>query len=227
MKEDYLWDKTGSDAEIEELENSLKAFRSKNTAAPDLPQKTFALDKTSMQNAQPRRFSLRFAFAAFACVAFVITSFGIFQVLNFSEQDFAKNSDDKSVNEPKAKSSTDSEIKPILKDEVVKQAIAEKTTKPIIVKETTKRNIQTQPQIIKTRKRVKRTHKTKFVAKRIRRKSKSTKPKIETVKLTKEEKDAYDQLMQALSITGTQMKIVQEGINGVKEEKTAVKKDSR
>ena len=32
MNEEYLWNKTGGDAEIEELENALKAFSYKQTA---------------------------------------------------------------------------------------------------------------------------------------------------------------------------------------------------
>ena len=39
MKEDYLWNKTGADAEIERLENALKAFRYQETAPPELPAK--------------------------------------------------------------------------------------------------------------------------------------------------------------------------------------------
>ncbi len=36
MKEDYLWDKTGENHEIERLENALKMFRYKETAPPSL-----------------------------------------------------------------------------------------------------------------------------------------------------------------------------------------------
>ena len=42
MKEDYLWDKTGSDPEIEKLENALKAFRYQETAPPELPAKNYS-----------------------------------------------------------------------------------------------------------------------------------------------------------------------------------------
>ena len=41
MNEEYLWNKTGSDAEIEGLENALKAFSYKQTAPPELPAKGF------------------------------------------------------------------------------------------------------------------------------------------------------------------------------------------
>ena len=39
MNEDYLWDKTGEDPEIEKLENALQVFRYKETAPPALPAK--------------------------------------------------------------------------------------------------------------------------------------------------------------------------------------------
>ena len=45
MKEDYLWDKTGSDAEIENLENVLKAFRQTDDAPPEIPAKIFTPDE--------------------------------------------------------------------------------------------------------------------------------------------------------------------------------------
>jgi hypothetical protein len=37
MKEDYLWDKSGKDPEIEKLENALAVFRYKETKPPALP----------------------------------------------------------------------------------------------------------------------------------------------------------------------------------------------
>ena len=39
MKEDYLWDKTGEDAEIARLENALQAFRYTETRRPNFPKK--------------------------------------------------------------------------------------------------------------------------------------------------------------------------------------------
>ena len=48
MKEDYLWNKTGSDAGIEQLEKTLAPFRFKATEPPALPAKVLALpDKRS------------------------------------------------------------------------------------------------------------------------------------------------------------------------------------
>src|SRR4028118_1783973 len=71
MKQDYLWDKTGADPEIENLENALAVFRYKETAPPALPAKIIPFKKES-----PRR-SFRFAYAVAACTAFVMIGLGV------------------------------------------------------------------------------------------------------------------------------------------------------
>ena len=69
MKEDYLWDKSGENAEIQGLENALKAFRFEESAPPVLPQKVFVVEKE-----EPRRwFRFGFAFAAFAAALMVVS----------------------------------------------------------------------------------------------------------------------------------------------------------
>jgi preprotein translocase subunit SecF len=81
MKNDYLWDKTGEDKEIEQMENALKAFRYQSAAPPILPVKT-------LQTKQRQGFNLfpyfgRFAFAGMAGLLIAIVSLGIwFQNLN-------------------------------------------------------------------------------------------------------------------------------------------------
>jgi hypothetical protein len=68
MKEDYLWDKTGEDAEIEQLENALMAFRYTETAPPELPAKVFEIKKE-----KPRRFfQFGFAFASVVVILFAV-----------------------------------------------------------------------------------------------------------------------------------------------------------
>ncbi len=56
--------------------------------------------------------------------------------------------------------------------------------------------------------------------------AKNLKVKKPTVRLSKEEKYAYDQLMLALSITSSKLKLVKDKIEGI-EEQTAVLKDGR
>ena len=64
MNEQYLWDKTGSDAEIEGLENALRVFRYRPFKPPELPAKVM----TSVE--PPRRNWFRLGFAvAFAAAA--------------------------------------------------------------------------------------------------------------------------------------------------------------
>ncbi len=64
MKEDYLWNKTGNDPEIEKLENALKAFRYQETAPPALPAKIIPFETKTSRGF----FRLAFAFTAFATV---------------------------------------------------------------------------------------------------------------------------------------------------------------
>lgn len=69
MKEDYLWEKTGSDPAIEKLESTLRAFSYEESAQPVLPVAIVP---------QRRSFMLRFAPLAFAMagLAFVAVVWG-------------------------------------------------------------------------------------------------------------------------------------------------------
>lgn len=213
MKEDYLWNKKGSDSEIENLENTLKAFRQKDLTPPELPAKTFVVDKKNVQNESPRRF-FQFAFAGFASLALVIISLGAFQILNSNDQTLSQNT-----------SKQDSDKETILETPVTAQKTEDNKTKNQTIEpkfETAKFTPKPKP-----KKRVKiKAKRNKFVAKKALRKVRRNKPKVETVTLTKEEKDAYDQLMRALAITGSQMRIVQEKIKG-EQPNTTAKKDGR
>ena len=81
MKEDYLWNKTGSaDPEIERLENALAVFRYVETEPPALPAKIIPFERKT-----PGSF-FRLAFAFAACAAFVIISLGVW--LQFSNKNF-------------------------------------------------------------------------------------------------------------------------------------------
>ena len=71
MKEDYLWDKTGENAEIEMLENALQAFRYQETAPPALPAKVLPFKKE-----HSRKF-FHFAMVAAACLGFGLFALGV------------------------------------------------------------------------------------------------------------------------------------------------------
>lgn len=194
MKEDYLWDKTGENAEIERLENALKAFRYAETAPPALPRQVFEIEPE-----KPRRFfRLGFAFAAFAAVA--VISFAVwFQLANNKI--------------PVAQSVAATNAPPKSADQLADESVYQTPEIPAVkVVEKTRRFSQSQSvrirrnaaPIIRPDKTVRRDIKVKELN--------------ET--LTAEEKYAYDQLMLALSITGSKLKIVKDKVDGI-EEKTA------
>ncbi|HEY0429148.1 MAG TPA: hypothetical protein VGC76_15315 [Pyrinomonadaceae bacterium] len=179
-KEDYLWDKTGSDPEIERLENALAVFRYKETAPPELPAKVLPFTKK-----ENTRSFFRFAYAA-ACVAFVAIALGVwFQISN--------------------KKPVVAEIRTEFAAPVIENKIAD----VVPVKDTEQSNVAAPKQFInrKAVKIQKAVYKNNLAAREI-------KVKSATVALSKEEKYAYDQLMLALSITSSKLKLVSDKIEG-------------
>lgn len=194
MKEDYLWDKIGDDAEIEQLENALAAFRYQETAPPALPQKVFTLEKPPRRNF----FRLAFGFAAFASVLIVLS------VVRFQFSDDKTPAIVETVSETNAvkraeKTADESFIPP---REIVD---------PVIPIEKNQSSVA--PKIVKVR------QQSATVARRRAKPEARIKKFIEPEEpLTKEEQYAYDQLMLALTITGSKLKIVQDKINGIEQE---------
>lgn len=198
MNEEYLWNKTGEDAEIEKLENALKAFRYQETAPPALPAKQLIFEEKP-----PRRRWFPFVFA-FASSALILLAFVFLFDVSTKQVKEAKNSNENAA--PKLEEKTTAEI----------SVEAPKIT-PIEKVETAKTTVQ-----LKTVKVRQTVQLTKSATKTIARKTETKKP---SVKLTDEEKYAYDQLMLALSITGSKLKIVQDKIQNVDE--TSVSKTER
>ena len=190
MTEDYLWDKTGEDAEIARLENALQAFRYTETAPPELPQKVFAVVPKT-----PRRF-FRFGFA-FAAFASLIIIFSVVW-LQFNKSELPANESVAAINPPKK------EVK--FTDELIDRT---PENLPVKIKQTTNRFVKTNA--VKTRR-------ITAPNKAFQRNIKAQSP---TEPLTAEEKYAYDQLMLALSVTSSSLKIVKEKVTGI-EDKTAV-----
>jgi hypothetical protein len=198
MSEDYLWNKTGGDAEIEKLENALKAFRFRETAPPAIPAETFVLEK------KPARkfFDFRFAFAFASGAAAILILLGVwFQFTN----DRTANLDTLSAANPPTP--INSEIPRDAAESNPENQIAEPIRQS---PQTFKRSV------VKTR----RTVPANF--KHSRAVSKNNKIKDSTVALTKEEKYAYEQLMLALSITGSKLKIVRDKANNIEEQNAAL-----
>lgn len=196
MKEDYLWDKTGEDAEIEKLENALQVFRYKETAPPELPAKILPF---RTETASRRTFPS--VLAAAACLVFGIVALGVWlQILrhNIVEtgEDLSKTNETRNeVILPQAATTAKNDDLPIQKVENSKQPAQQKFAEA------------RQDTLTNMRRKEPRAQKIKAV-----------KP---PVRLTKEEKYAYDQLMLALSITGSKFKLVKDKVEGI-EEKNAV-----
>jgi hypothetical protein len=82
MNDEYLWNKTGTDAEIEELENELKAFRFQPSEPPALSTKVLALPERRSFSF----FKLGFAVAFAAAVIVVISLIWLRTPVNHSEK---------------------------------------------------------------------------------------------------------------------------------------------
>ena len=199
MKEDYLWDKTGEDPEIQRLENALQVFRYKETAPPTLPAKIIPFERKT-----PRKF-FRLAFAFAACAAFVIVSLGVWLQISSEKIEIAKDSTETTA--PQVSEKVSDEIPAKKPDDL----IVEKVEAP---KQSVERNVM----------------KVKKPVPAIARQNNLIAQKVEvkkpTVKLTKEEKFAYSQLMLALSITSSKFKLVKDKVEGV-EEQNAIRKNGR
>ncbi len=211
MKEDYLWDKTGGDFDIEQLENTLQAFRYQETAPPGLPAKIIPFE------AKPSRrlFKLTFAFALFAAIA--VVCFSAWFYFPNVKTEIAKDS-------PKI-------ISPPNVENTVKEIPLEKTTNLMIENtETPKNSIKKEvvkikkfvPQVVRPNKPEAREAAIKNAEDLIANKQAEKPP----VKLTKEETYAYNQLMLALSITSSKLKIVTDKLEGI-EEQNAVRVNER
>lgn len=187
LKEDYLWDKSGTDAEIEKLENALSEFRYQETPAPVIiPERVF----TVAEKPKRRFFNFSHAFSFASCAAFVLILLGVwFQVSNQNTENISDLS------------------KPITPE--TKIVLPEEKERNIVKIENTP-NSETKPLFIKAKnpnaERKIAPQKTLFIRR------KGEKPKAETLKLTEEEKYAYDQLMLALSITSSKLNLVKEKV---------------
>ncbi len=199
MKEDYLWDKTGADPEIERLENALAVFRYRETAPPALPANIIPFERET-----PRRFfRLSLAFASFA--AMLIVCSGVWFQSSNRKTEFANNSPGiiaSPIEENLSKRFPTVEPAKLIagKIESPKQSIERKAVKIRVVAPVN-------------------NHRNNLIARKVE-------VKESPVKLTKEETYAYNQLMLALSITGSKLKLVKDKIDGI-EEKTAVSENER
>ena len=192
MKEDYLWDKTGEDPEIQRLENALRMFRYTEAAPPALPAKIIPFERKTS-----RKF-FRLAFASAACAAFVIVSLGVWLQISSEKIEVATDSTETIAPQVGKK---------------VSDEIADEKPDNLIVKKVKIPKQSAEQKVVKVRKLVPSSvRQNKTIAQNVE-------VKRSAVKLTKEEKYAYNQLMLALSITSSKLKLVEEKIYGVEETK--------
>ncbi|MEK7725085.1 MAG: hypothetical protein AAB336_12090, partial [Acidobacteriota bacterium] len=184
------------DKEIERMENALKGFRFQPTAPPILP-------VNILQSEEKPKFGFfanyfKFAMAGFACLAILLAGFGIFLRVSNNEIEDVADLSKPIVTPIKLGNPVEPKvIDPIIKPPAIGQNIVKKINQPNPVS-------------------VPRTTKLVF---------RKTEPKVKPmkeIKLTTEEKFAYEQLMLALSITGKQLKEVKDKANSV-EDSTAIK----
>ena len=186
MNQDYLWDKTGDDAEIKGLEEALSVFRYQETAAPMMR----VAEPIPLVRPERRwRFSFGFAFAGSAVLAVILI--GIW--LQFS-----------SVQQPPAPAvAITSEPQPAPQNVDLQRS---GNTSEITVNNVDNTEFTAVPTKTVFRRRVKAPG--HMVSTKVS--SRKNRP----VKFTNEEKYAYGQLMLALSITGSKLKMVRDTING-------------
>ena len=190
MNEEYLWNKTGTDAEVEGLERALGSFSYKPTAPPELPAKTFAAVPTPRHSFWRLGVAFASGMAAAAVVLvlwFLLPTRGV-----LVPTESARTAQFPTPAPPRA------EITPLRSAEPNGSA----PTQTII-----KANYITHPAV----------RKEAAVAVR-------SKEKAPPVKLTDEEKYAYGQLMLALSITESKLKIVRDTVAGNENTRSVVEK---
>lgn len=218
MKEDYLWDKTGADPEIEMLENALQAFRYRETALPVLP---VLPAKVVPLKREPFYKGFRFALAAAACLTFGVLAFGVwFQILKSNIAD-SQASATATQNQDGAALPTTTATADLKAPAIDTAAV--KNPNELPRERTGNFKQSSEPKFNKVH------HAFPVNARRQETKAQNnpaTKPEDALIRLTKEERYAYNQLMLALSITSSKLKMVKDKVEGL-EEKNAVLKNGQ
>jgi hypothetical protein len=190
MNDEYLWNKTGSDTEIEGLESALSAFRYHETAVPRMPVRALSLPEKRLKGFL--RFGFAFAFAA-AAVVVLSGAWFLFSSKTTVGQD--------------AVGAIQLQNEPLADVADFNTLLTVNIAQP-----------KADQQLVKTR----HTNRAEVrTVKAIARKSPNEHP---PVTLTAEEKYAYDQLMLALSITSSKLRIVKDKVSQIDEQNAIVEK---
>jgi hypothetical protein len=183
MKHDYLWDKTGGDAEIEGLENLLSGLKYELAAPPRLP-----VGEVLNASAKTPWWKFSIAFAVPACLLLAV-AVGFWTMRLRDDPTASLAASDKPAFAANADPSS-TEVSPEAR-RTAPQPERHEVAKPL-------KTIFTQ----RTRSNDVRPVRSKYRQK---------KQRFET--LTSEERFAYDQLKLALSITGAKLKVVSDTVN--------------
>jgi hypothetical protein len=187
---DYLWNKEGHDPEVEALEKTLSVFTEPSSLPPRIPKESAAR--------QPRFWNIfRLAVAApvLAAVVSAMVWFGI---------------------EPPNEGRETSAGKPASEfgSKVEALAAAAKNDAPVDAVQNAKINAPVR-RVVRNRSPLKVNRRKR--SKRLNHRMLATKPNSPAkVHLTKEEEYAYSQLMKALAITSSKLRLVRDKVDGVK-----------
>jgi hypothetical protein len=175
MKEDYLWDRTGSDTEIERLESLMSGLAFRPAEPPELPAREFVLEPA--RRGWLFRLGPGFGTAAAACLLLIA-------VIALQQNGL-----------PVATVNENVPVVPMVT-----------ATAPIVeTPDLSYQKISAPQRRSKPKKRTRREAKI----------APAPQPRpLPVLTLTAEEADAYRQLMTALNITGTNLNIVRDKING-------------
>lgn len=192
MENDYLWNKTGKDHEIERLEKTLREFRYQPTATPVLPPIILDLGKKS-ERARFRSYFLRLAFAT---TGLVVAAVSIWLLTRIQPTRFV------GVEEYSSPERVLLSQRKRVPDATVQRAETTVTPTKYAKPDGNEQNIRT----VAFRPKSKRVRATK------------------TPRFSIEEQTAFNQLMLALSITGSKLREVKDKVNGIDEPIAAIQK---
>jgi hypothetical protein len=184
MNDEYLWNRTGNDPEVEDLEKALAVFRYRDATPPA------AVQQIAVLSERHRRFRLSFAFA-FASFAIIAIAAAVWLRI-FSSSSRSENAPEMVF----VQESTDAPdvIEPFVEPKLPPKLNPEGQSRPAGNR---RRSIAATTAAIRSRPR-----------------TKDAMPKDTIAGLTAEERFAYRQLMLALSITSSKLKIVQDAVDG-------------
>lgn len=192
MKEEYLWDRSGSDPVIEKLEAALQSLAYKETPPPRIPAQAVAIRHRKWSWI----FEYRFALAA-ACIALI--GFGTYWMRSPTQRIVVDQADtiiepvrpaiqsENTITHPEANIASPP---PTRRKDVLTASVTPRQARPVPVRLVHTSTQRTAPIVV-----------------------------------TKEEALAYNQLMLALSITSSKLKIVKDTVDGTEQKQSLLSRE--